>query len=220
MRILAAADLHGDRGCYRWIASAAAQRGVDAVVLAGDLLGGPGDLMSVEDAQRAQAAEIESILAPLAPSVPVFYVMGNDDWVDLEPRGPGLVPIHGRRVEHAGFTFVGYACTLPFVGGPFEKPETEIAEDLARIEPLVDARTVLVTHGPVAGILDSTEFGPAGSVSLRDLVARRAPAAHVHGHVHSSFGRVGRHFNVAAGGLRRAMLIDLPALTHEAIESC
>jgi hypothetical protein len=38
--------------------------------------------------------------------------------------------------------------------------------------------------------------------------------AHIHGHVHSCFGRDSGHFNVASAGEKRALLIELPLLTH------
>ena len=63
------------------------------------------------------------------------------------------------------------------------------------------------------GLLDE----PVGSTSLADLVERRSPRAHVHGHVHHQFGRTGRHFNVASGGLKRAMLINLETMEHEVV---
>jgi Icc-related predicted phosphoesterase len=53
-----------------------------------------------------------------------------------------------------------------------------------------------------------------GSRSLAGLLQRRAVLAHVHGHIHESFGRQGKHFNVAAAGRRRAVLIELPSLQH------
>jgi hypothetical protein len=59
------------------------------------------------------------------------------------------------------------------MGGVFERTEKEIGQDLLALEPLLDDRTVLATHGPAAGALDSTQFGPAGSTSLRDLLARQ-----------------------------------------------
>jgi hypothetical protein len=36
----------------------------------------------------------------------------------------------------------------------------------------------------------------------------RGVRVHVHGHIHRCFGRVDRHFNVASGGMCRAMIID------------
>jgi len=41
--------------------------------------------------------------------------------------------------------------------------------------------------------------------------------AHIHGHIHRCFGREGCHFNVAAAGQLRGMVIDLATLKHEVI---
>ena len=144
--------------------------------------------------------------------------MGNDDWVDLEPANEGIRSLHGKRVDEDEFNFIGYQYTLPFMGGVNERPEEAIASDLSSLEPLMDERTVLVTHSPAAGILDSTLLGPAGSMSLRDVIARRRVSAHIHGHIHGTFGRSGRHFNVTAGRNRRAVIIDLKSMIHEVVE--
>lgn len=215
MRILAASDIHGNLETYRWIVGVADSRRPELVVLAGDLLGsGDGD-DTIEEAQRRDAVRLVSILG--AVSVPVFYIMGNDDWVELAPPSERIRSLHGGRVAHAGFNFVGYQCTLPFMGGVNERSEDAIASELSRLEGLMDERTILVTHSPAAGVLDSTLLGPAGSVSIRDAIRRRGVRAHIHGHIHGSFGREGCHFNVAAGRERRAMLIDLNSMTHEVL---
>lgn len=112
-----------------------------------------------ETVETAQEAERHQVLAELErPTQPVLNIMGNGDWVDL----------HGEL--------------------PHERPESAIASDLAKLESLVDSRTVLVTHGPAFGA-----------------------------HVHSQFGRVGRHFSVASGGKKHAMLIDLETMEHEVV---
>jgi Icc-related predicted phosphoesterase len=187
------------------------------VVLAGDLLGVPDGFASVEDAQRADATEICSLLRERLASLPVLYIMGNDDWIDLGPETGHMQSLHMTRRDYGGFNFVGYQCTLPFMGGVFERTEPQIAEDLVALEGSLDERTVLVTHSPAAGVLDSTQLGPAGSASLRDLLLRYKVRAHIHGHIHGSFGRVDQHFNVAAGRQRRAMIIDLSTMGHEVV---
>jgi Icc-related predicted phosphoesterase len=216
MRVLAASDIHGNLETYRWLSGVADERRAELMVLAGDLLGSGGDDDTIEEAQRRDAAGLVSILRAL--SVPAFYIMGNDDWVELTPFGEQIRSLHGERVDRDEFNFVGYQCTLPFMGGVNERSEEAIASDLFRLETLMDERTILVTHSPAAGVLDSTPLGPAGSVSIRDAILRRGVRAHIHGHTHGSFGREGRHFNVAARRQRRAMLIDLNSMVHEVVE--
>jgi hypothetical protein len=65
------------------------------VLVAGDLLGVPdGDFPTIEEARRASAQDISRTLAPLP--MPVLYIMGNDDLVELGSAGSQLQCIHGR----------------------------------------------------------------------------------------------------------------------------
>lgn len=211
MKLLASADVHGDHAIFRWLLAVARERRVDALVLAGDLLGCPDGPGTIEDAQRRDAAAIATILESAA--LPVYYVMGNDDLVELDPGCERLVSTHGRRVDLADVNLVGYQYSLPFMGGVFEKPEDGIRADLDQLERLVDSGTVLVTHSPAYGVLDLGVLElHAGSRAILDLVRRRNVRIHVHGHVHRQFGRSDRHFNVACGGNRRAMIIDTQTL--------
>jgi Icc-related predicted phosphoesterase len=57
-----------------------------------------------------------------------------------------------------------------------------------------------------------------GSHALAGLLGRTNVLCHIHGHIHHSFGRAENHFNVAADGRRRAMIIDIPSLSHFVIE--
>jgi len=132
MRVLASADVHGRLAVYEWLINSARQHNVRVMLLAGDLLGCPDGFDTPEDAQRHEAKIVTDLLE--ASGVPVLYIMGNDDLVELDSRSPRVQPIHGRRVTYGQFSFVGYQYSLPFMGGVFEKPETEIASDLASFE--------------------------------------------------------------------------------------
>lgn len=217
MKILASADLHGYYDVYRWIVDIAQKNEVDAVVLAGDLLGCPDDSLPIEEAQMADAERVLSIVEPL--QAPVFYIMGNDDMIELPPSNSRCQSVQGKRVDFGGFNFVGYQYTLPFMGGIFEKPEEAIGADLLKLEPLLNNRTILVTHGPAKGIRDIGLFGlHAGSESLWKLLDRRPVLVHIHGHIHEDFGRSDFHFNVASAGAKQAMIIDLSTMEHEVIQ--
>ncbi len=216
MRLLALADLHGFREIYEWLVDVAAAEEPDAVVLAGDLLGWGGAFDTIEEAQAADRVQVLRGLSRI--DCPMLYVMGNDDFIELDAPSPLLQSVHGKRIEIGDFNFMGYQYTLPFMGGIHERPEDEIAEDLAQLEAEIDSRTVLVTHGPVFGVLDRVRGGQhVGSMALRDFVERTAPRAHIHGHIHGEFGRDGRHFNVSSAGRKRAMVIDLESMEHHVL---
>jgi len=216
MRILAMADIHGNRGIYERIPVLARQHRVDVIVLAGDLLGAEEGFASIEDAQRADGAVVVELLE--RASLPVIYIMGNDDMVELAPATHNLHSVHGIRLEFGGFNFVGYQYALPFMGGVYEKPEEEIAADLEGMRKLVDSRTILVTHSPAYGILDYSEIAgeSVGSRSIRIFVDGCAPLVHVHGHIHAAYGQDGKTFNVASGGrILRGAILDLTTGEHE-----
>lgn len=211
MRLLAAADVHGRWPVYEWLLATARER-ADLLVLAGDLF--------TNDA-REQAQHAARLSAMLRESgLRVLYLMGNDDELPLGYEDERVQCVHGRRIEVGGFGFVGYQYTTPFVGEVFVKPEPEIAADLRALEPLLDERTVLVTHMPAQGAADKTVGGArAGSAALAELLARRPVLAHIHGHIHEAFGREGNHFNVACASVCRAMLLELPSLEHQVLRA-
>ena len=209
MRVLAAADIHGFFVVYEWLVELA-RTSADVLLLGGDLL--TGDIAS---AQQEQAREVIAILKSL--TVPVLYIMGNDDNVSLNYEDALIRSIHGQRVDMAHCNFVGYQYTPPFVGEEFVKPLYEIDSDLKAMETFMDEQTVLVTHAPALGTLDEVYGNNVGSSSIAALLQRRPVLAHIHGHIHQQFGRSGQHFNVAAAGMCRAMFIEIPSLRHTVV---
>lgn len=212
MKILAAADIHGQMEVYEWLIEQAREKKVELVILAGDLSASSWD----EGEQRQEARTLISVMKKFPATT--LYLMGNDDFFTLDCEDERVKPLHGRRLEFAGYAFVGYQYSTPFVGSVHEKPEEEIERDVRELEPLLDKQTVFVTHAPAYGFLDRIYSGErVGSRSLAALIHRRPVLAHIHGHIHDSFGRDGNHFNVAAAGRRRAVLIHLPSLEHKVL---
>ena len=216
MHILAAADIHGDHRIYRRLLEVAKRRKAEALILAGDLMGYAPGFDAAEDAQRADADVVLGLLEQFP--IPVFYIMGNDDFVELGAIHERIVPIHGRRVEIGPYNLLGYQFSLPFMGGANEKDEEAIGRDLIDLRSLADADTIFVTHSPAKGILDLTMLGThAGSRSILIFVERTQLRAHIHGHIHGSSGREGRHFNVAVLPRMKATLINIDNMVHEEV---
>lgn len=215
MKLLLSADIHGNHDAYRWLSQTAKDLSV-SLVLAGDLLGCPEGFATPEEAQRADAERIFSIL--MDSGVQVFYVWGNDDFVEVSPPSERILFLHGRRVECGRWNLLGYQHSPPFVGGPHERSEEEIAVDLANLEPLADANTILVTHSPGYGVLDLGILDRhAGSPAILKFVQDNDVRVHVHGHIHRSFGSHQRHFNVAASAKSQAVLLDVESLQSEVL---
>ncbi len=210
LRLLAAADVHGMLLVYEWLVREA-NRSADVLILAGDLFSG-----DVPENQQRRSKDIVAILRDV--QVPTLYLMGNDDEVELGYEDELIRPLHGRVMVVGGFRFAGYQHSPPFVGEAFVRSEEEMAADLRRLEPQIPPGTVLVTHCPARGAADVTFGGErAGSTAIRDFLKRVPVLAHIHGHIHESFGREGKHFNVASAGNCRAMRIVLPSLESEIV---
>jgi Icc-related predicted phosphoesterase len=214
MRILAIADIHGVMSVYEWLVGLVEEHQIDLLLIAGDLFAG-----DWEDGQREQALQIIPVLKRV--NAPCFYIMGNDDNVDLGYEDEQIKPLHGRRVSWGSYNLVGYQFTAPsFVGKMFVKPEQEIDKDLQSLEPLLETATIFVTHAPAYGILDRSYDGEhVGCRAISALLQRRPVLVHIHGHIHGHFGRNGNHFNVAAAGHRRAVIIDLPSRDHHVLQA-
>jgi len=212
MRIIASADVHGFLEVYQWLVQCCDDRQVDALVLAGDLLTFETEYESIEDGMRASSNKVAAVLSEL--SIPVLYIMGNDDVIDLQADLPNLIPIHEKAVELRGFRFVGYAGGPRFLGGPYDRDQARLDDEIAALKPLLNQQTILITHYPARGTLDGESYS-GGLESLRRLIEDSDILAHVHGHVHRTFGRHQRHFNVASAGEKRCMLIELPSTEHE-----
>ncbi len=236
MRILFSSDLHALMPAYRVFAKALAEGPYDAGVLAGDLLddirlpdeflmaelgvhpdelledlAGAEDERPWETAARGFAAinlrglkvleaRFRGVLA--SARKPVILVPGNhdaSDWAD----GEGISNVHGRRLDLGLWNFVGYRWTSD------HRTEEGMASELGALAPLVDRRSVLLTHNPCFGILDGESGHSIGSRALRALVIERRPSWHLFGHVHRAYGRRGRSVNGAYPRARAFFDIDL-----------
>ncbi len=102
------------------------------------------------------------------------------------------------------------------MGGPYERQPETLEDEVAALRPMIDEKTVLVTHYPARGILDGGSHS-GGLECLRRLVDEHDFLIHVHGHIHRTFGRSGRHFNLSSAGERRAFLIELPSARHRVL---
>jgi len=129
MKILFASDLHGQIRRYDELLNLAHESGSDCLLLGGDLLptklGGISPLLTgridFNAGLQIQMDFIDTTLAPLLnefmdshPSMRVFYIPGNHDWVaameHLAATAPQALNLHLRQTCLCGYRFMGYAC--------------------------------------------------------------------------------------------------------------
>jgi Icc-related predicted phosphoesterase len=237
MNLLFTSDLHGYDKAYSDFVKTLKEGNFDLGVLGGDLMTFPSDeeLKLAKRQLESEKAELTNRNGTNDPQVieralinkqnyykrvlrdsgkPIVFVMGNDDgilgsgsaWV----TDKGIVDINQRRAKLGKYSFVGYHYTSPFVGGTFEKTEDEQEKDFRTLAKLIDENTVLITHGPPWGILDTASDGKnVGSKALRYFIETRPPRLHLFGHIHRTFGIQGICANGAYPASRKFISADV-----------
>ncbi len=164
---------------------------------AGDVLLHAGDISS-----RSSRPEIEDFLDWFGaqPFVAKVFIAGNHDFFferEKEALIRSLLPsgVHYLKEEEVfirGIKIWGSPYTPWFYRWAFNKRR---GEALARHWDRIPADTdILLTHGPVYGILDSlVNDQHAGDRDLLRRVLAVKPRAHVCGHIHEAYGMVKRH---------------------------
>ena len=237
MRILFTSDLHGLDFAYERFATVLEKGKFNLGLLAGDLMTYPSSEelrcarakltrergFDQQDATRTISKILQHALQQkemyyknilLRAKKPIVFLMGNDDGI----IGNGTewtsdryaISANQRRLTYGKYNIVGYQYTNPFVGGMFEKSEAEQQLDFHKIEEFIDTNTILVTHGPAWGSLDTVKDGThVGSKTLGAMLKRKHVRFHLFGHIHGAFGREGNAVNAAYPLARRFIGVDV-----------
>lgn len=246
MKLLFTSDLHGLDSAYVRFSELLKEVNYDIGVLGGDLMGYPSEL-EVESAKgdlrqsdKMAAGDnkqnIKDLILEIAlqnkqkyykailrqAGKPIVFIMGNDDGILGLGRAwtseGKFVDINQRRAKHGKYNLVGYHYTSPFVGGVYEKTVSDQENDFSILEEMIDHNTILVSHGPPLGILDTAADGKhVGSKALLDLVERTSPRLHLFGHIHSNFGNNGSSVNGAYPHSRKFVSVNVDTLQMESI---
>ena len=200
MRILAIADVHGAKEARKRVNSQIQEYIPNGLIVCGDIT------------QFGPPEWAKDFL----DSIPLktLAIPGNCD-----PKGviaaieeSQAIPLHTKRVELSGYTFVGLggSNSTPF-NTPMEFSEEEIFNCLKEI--MVEG-AVLVVHAPAKGHLDSTStVSDLGSSSIARIISEFSPPLVISAHIHEARGmeREGRTTYVNPGPASQgyAAVIDL-----------
>jgi uncharacterized protein len=177
LRILAAADLHGDSKAARKLAERADKEEVDLVVLCGDLTG---------------FVDSKDFIKPFKDrNKKVLILPGNWDsfaTTDFLAQFYGVRNIHGYSAtyENVGFFGAGGATDLPHPGAITEK---ELRDTLQKAHSGLKGieKKVMLTHMHPAG--SKSEFsGVGGSAAIREAIGKFKPDILLHGHIEEGEG--------------------------------
>ena len=176
MKILAAADLHGDSDATKKLAERAIKENVDLVILCGDLTG---------------FIETKDIIKPFKDkNQRVLILPGN--WesfatVDFMAQIYGVKNIHGYSAQYENVGFFGAGGTPDI--GPVPSTENEIRKTLEKAHAGLKGieKKVMLTHTHPAG--SKSEFsGIPGSKAIREAILKFKPDILLHGHIHEGSG--------------------------------
>jgi uncharacterized protein len=176
LKILAAADLHGDSKATKNLAERAEKEGADLVVLCGDLTG---------------FVETKDIIKPFKEkNQRVLLLPGNWDsfaTTDFLAQFYGVKNIHGysAQYENVGFFGAGGAVGI----GPNTTSENELGKTLEKAYSGIRGieKKVMLTHMHPKG--SKSEFsGFEGSKAIRDAIKKFKPDVLLHGHIHEAEG--------------------------------
>lgn len=204
MKIVAISDTHGRHRLLRLPKA-------DLLVHAGDVT------------YHGDKREVEDFLDWLQklPIPNKIFIAGNHDFFFertrlAEVKGmmpPGIYYLMDESVTIQGIKIWGSPYTPKFFRWAFNKNRGgPLIEQWKKIPDDVD---LLLTHGPVWGVLDLTANEQhAGDKDLLQKVLDIKPKTHVCGHIHESYGSVTRH------GIRfinACLLNEAYALVHQPI---
>lgn len=176
LKVLAAADIHGDRSLARKLANQAKRENVDLVILCGDL---------------TSPNETPNLIKPFKDAnKKVLIIPGNWDsfaTTDFLAEIYGVRNIHGYSVRYNDIGFFGAGGAE----GPGEGriSEKELLSTLKKAySGLKDVKKkVMVTHMHPAN--SKSEFsGIPGSRSIEKAIKKFKPDFLLHGHIHEASG--------------------------------
>jgi len=205
MRIYAVADIHGRIFEIEIIKRNIELYQPDLLIIAGDITG------------FGHRRSIVSMLDEMP--VPVFTVRGNADYTITEQlfaKYQNLTSLHFNKRIFQSIPFAGLGGTIPIPF--FSKICFNENKVLRKLTALVDPDTILVTHTPPFGVLD-TVFGKlhVGSRNLMRFIVNIQPFILICGHIHENAGTVymGRTLviNCALNRKTTGALIDIKAGT-------
>ncbi len=176
MLIYAVADIHGRTSRMEAIGENIVRYKPQALIVAGDIT------------RFTNRHTTLSLLNSLP--VPVLIVRGNSDphrMDGVQEKYHNIYSLHMQRITLDGVDFTGVSGAIPV---PFRsRMRLKEWDLLKKLEPLVDKKTVLVTHPPPRGKLDEVLWMfSVGSKKVEQIVSALQPGLAICGHIHERPG--------------------------------
>lgn len=181
MKVVATSDLHGDLPDIP---------DCDLLVVAGDVC--PIDNHDTS----AQALWLVAEFRPWLLSQPVgdaVFIGGNHDFIcetdgfEVEPDKFGATYLQDSKIEIGGASVWGTPWIPNLTGWAFHAP---VERSRNRFRKIPEGTDIVVSHGPVSGIMDDVNGQAVGCPILASNIQRVSPAVFICGHIHECGGQI------------------------------
>ena len=135
-------------------------------------------------------------------NVPLLYVRGNHDHHYDRVPPLGCVPIDDQIYDFRGLRILGLGGSMRYKPGKDMYTEKEMLNRIRKLRPrlaFMNGFDMLVAHAPAEGYGDLPDLAHQGFACFNMLLSEYKPAFMLHGHVHSSYGRLEREHTHSCG---------------------
>jgi Icc-related predicted phosphoesterase len=134
-------------------------------------------------------------------NLPLLYVKGNhDENYEFDPPGGGIC-IDDKVYKFKGLSIMGLGGCLPYKDGKYMYTEREMRSRARKlsIPAHIKGVDILVTHAPAKGYGDLEDYPHNGYETFNRIMDKYKPQYMLHGHVHTSYGRIQREHEHPSG---------------------
>ncbi len=179
MKILAIAD---EESAYLWdYFEKSKLEGIDLIISCGDL-----------------DPRYLSFLATFT-SAPILYVHGNHDEKYQQIPPDGCICIDDKIYVHEGVRILGLGGSMRYRPGEFQYTEWQMKNRVRKLWFQLFRHggfDIMVTHAPAYQLNDGMDLPHQGFQVFRTLLDKYKPKYFLHGHVHMSYGRRHKRYDM------------------------
>lgn len=179
MKILAIAD---EESAYLWdYFEKSKLEGIDLIISCGDL-----------------DPRYLSFLATFT-SAPILYVHGNHDEKYQQIPPDGCICIDDKIYVHEGVRILGLGGSMRYRPGEFQYTDWQMKNRVRKLWFQLFRHggfDILVTHAPAYQLNDGMDLPHQGFQVFRTLLDKYKPKYFLHGHVHMSYGRRHKRYDM------------------------